>query len=489
METELRDSQQAQRHLLQSWGLSRAGKLSAACLTATLRVALEVANEGQAIASLGFISDLVLTLTGEQDFKSTDTPEVWQAGTLDASLLRRYEDYVLGKFAADMSLERAYDELQKYKDSERDRALAFAVQQVQLRANLPCVLIGPASIKGLLQLSGSALQKLFYEFQSEVTSALVIQQCDDLIQSVRNCGELFGPEDIFELACGTALSKFGQRLALRQVMQASQYLVVGLPKQKIGGQRRHNAVATNILEEDLYPVGGFSSIANRGTMESLLRSELAYMEDGQRPDIFDIKYARDELLYYSRDENQFFRRRYTLVFVLDASLAIARVKEPGAAWQRIVLILATVATMVQTLSDWLASEALHFDIAFLSEVPKDELREERDVLEMLFREEIRTGRLVISQVNQAQLRSRCIEYARRSQCQCVHVHARRSNGIEDWLEGDQKSVPESVWKPLLSELDIRQPLPRVAYDEQLFTFEESAEPWRDALRKLLEAVD
>ncbi len=54
-------------------------------------------------------------------------------------------------------------------------------------------------------------------------------------------------------------------------MQASQHLSIGLPKQKPTGAKRHYAVATNILEEDLYPVGGFSSIANRGTMESLLR--------------------------------------------------------------------------------------------------------------------------------------------------------------------------------------------------------------------------
>ena len=61
---------------------------------------------------------------------------------------------------------------------------------------------------------------------------------------------------------------------------------------------------TRALDEDTYPVGGFTSISTRGSIESLLHSQLAYMETDERPDLFDIKFLRDELLYYARDENQ-----------------------------------------------------------------------------------------------------------------------------------------------------------------------------------------
>ena len=74
-------------------------------------------------------------------------------------------------------------------------------------------------------------------------------------------------------------------------------------------RKRRYSVATNIMEEDHYPIGGFTSISNRGTVESMVRSELAYIDEGMRPDLFDIKFARNELLFYSRDENQFLRRR------------------------------------------------------------------------------------------------------------------------------------------------------------------------------------
>lgn len=484
---EINDSQQARQYLLETFSLSRFDKLTPMRLLATLQVALELASEGHAVSPLGFISDLLSSLGGAQYSASTAGNEAWSIAPPDASLLRRYEDYVLGKFAADMSLERASDEMQKYKDRDRDRALAYAVQQVQTRADLPCVLIGPAAIKALSSLSGPALQKLFYESLASGISPMALEHWDELIQAVRNSGELLGVEDIFELASGTALSKFGQRLALRQVMQASQHLSIGLPKQKPTGAKRHYAVATNILEEDLYPVGGFSSIANRGTMESLLRSELAYMEVDERPDLFDIKYARDELLYYSRDENQFFRRRVTVMFVLEPSLSAARVKDPGAAWQRIVLAMAVVVAMVRTLTDWLASDSLKFEVLFAADVNKGQLTDEWNVIEMLLHDEIQAGRLAMAQVDAQALRARCEENTRQSMCYCVRMHAQVED--VDVVRKVDSEVGRSVWQPLRSELSVAQPLPRVGYDDKQFEFTDANEPWREAVRTLLESVN
>ena len=55
---------------------------------------------------------------------------------------------------------------------------------------------------------------------------------------------------------------------------------------------------TRVLDEDQYPVGGYTSISTRGSIESLLHSQLAYMEP-ESPDLFDMKFVRDELFYYS----------------------------------------------------------------------------------------------------------------------------------------------------------------------------------------------
>src|SRR5205823_679693 len=133
-----------------------------------------------------------------------------------------------------------------------------------------------------------------------------------------------------------------------QVLQAATYLEAALPARRPRqGPHRHD-VPTRLLDESTYPVGGFASLSTRGSMESLLQSQLAYMEkidvidpltlpspppgggegngyslalseeEGRvrAPDLFDAKYLRDELLYYSRDENEFLRRRRTFAFML-----------------------------------------------------------------------------------------------------------------------------------------------------------------------------
>src|SRR5208283_2394504 len=128
--------------------------------------------------------------------------------------------------------------------------------------------------------------------------------------------EVLGSEDIFELEHGTALVEMGQRVALRQLLVAADRLEAALPHHRVRPLAGRREVPTRVLDEDTYPVGGYSSVSTRGSIESLLHSQLAFMEKDERPDLFDIKYIRDELLYYSRDENQFLRRRRTFEFAL-----------------------------------------------------------------------------------------------------------------------------------------------------------------------------
>src|SRR5204862_7702265 len=149
----------------------------------------------------------------------------------------------------------------------------------------------------------------------------------ELIAAVRDAHDALGPEDVFELEHGTALAAFSQRVALRQVLQAAAEFEATVARDRPRTQSLRRDVATRILDEDSYPVGGFSSISTRGSIESLLHSQLAFMERDDRPDLFDIKFLRDELLFYSRDENNFLRRRRTFLFVLYPDLVQARFKD------------------------------------------------------------------------------------------------------------------------------------------------------------------
>src|SRR5262249_17110879 len=191
---------------------------------------------------------------------------------------------------------------------------------------------------------------------------------DSLIQASRRWSDVLGPEDIFDLESKAALEELGQRLAHRQVLRAGALLEATLPRHKVRPLARRMEVPTRILDEDTYPVGGFTSLSNRGSIESLLHSQLAYMEPKGseiQPDLFDPMYLMDELLYYSRDENQFLRRRRTFVLALAADLVETRFKDFELPYQRGVMLLGLLYVLVKKLTEWLSTDALNFQFLFL----------------------------------------------------------------------------------------------------------------------------
>src|ERR1700676_2724717 len=100
----------------------------------------------------------------------------------------------------------------------------------------------------------------------------------------------------------------------------------------------------------------------------------------ERPDLFDVKFLRDELLYYSRDENQFLRRRRTFVFVLYSDLTAARFKDADLPYQRGVLLLALLTTALRRLTEWLSADALAFEVLFVGAGEEEPLAAEHALL-------------------------------------------------------------------------------------------------------------
>src|SRR5262249_58722067 len=118
-------------------------------------------------------------------------------------------------------------------------------------------------------------------------------------------------------------------------------------------------------------------------------------EPDERPDLFDIKFVRDELLYYARDENQFFRRRRTFVIALYPDLALARVKDVELPRQRVVLALGLLVALVRRLTEWLSEEAILFEFLFVRQGEAEPMAAERELMEMVLREAIANGTAAI----------------------------------------------------------------------------------------------
>lgn len=445
---ELRDSDEARRFLQQSLWLSRSVAPAAELVEPTLACCQEMLAAGAALPPAGLVCDVAHIALASGDARRP-LPALPASA---AALLRQYEDLVLGKLYADGSFQRAADALAHYQAADRRRGLAFLIQRFAQRAGFGGAVVSPGVVRGLMQRAApQVLADGWQQIARDGFDPLVIESLQQVVTAVRSLGDALGAEDVFELEHGTALAGFSQRVALRQVLQAAAELERRLPQRRPRAtkQRRAGSVASRVLDEDTYPVGGFASITMHGTIESLLHSQLAYMERAERPDLFDAKLLRGELLYYSRDENQFFRRRRTFVFALPTDLSAARVKDARLPWQRIVLLLGWLVTAVRRLSDWLGDEALQFEFLLVPTSPPGRrqaamlpvsLDAERELLETLLSEPIAHGQAEVREMAAGQLEEHCRQLARRSDCRLLVATASQSPPAVSYPEAARLSL-------------------------------------------------
>lgn len=486
MTTELRDPDAARRFLLQGLWMQRVRPPAVETVPRVLEWAVEIASAGGPLPALGFVGDVGHLVFAHEDRDAAERRAIEVPGW-DAADVRAYEDYVLGKLYADATFERAADAVAHYPAGrDRSRGLAFLIEQMQRRARLlkskrgGGVLLSPGILKDLLRRPAEELHAEGWDSLRGGLDPLLLELHAGLVAAMRNVGHVLGGEDVFELEHKTALAEFGQRVALRQVLQSAAAFEAALPQQPPQSAARTEQVPTHMRDEDLYPVGGFTSLSNRGTMESLLHSQLAYMETAatERPDLFDVKFLRDELLYYSRDENQFFRRRRTIVFALFPDLAECRVKDAGLPLQRIVLLLGMLTAVIRRLIEWLCDDALVFELLFLEEANVPALADERELLEMIFRDQIANGTVVIESAKPAAVAPRCREHARRSLCHCTLLSVR--------------DRPVEIDGTIVTRLQLGSAVPRLIADE-MWESEERDSPspmtsWQRSVSGLLQCI-
>lgn len=423
----LRDSAEARQFLTQGLWWQRVLPPTAATVRSALTWAKELASGGQPLPPIGVIADLGHVGFGE-DWEMRSGRDSVAVPNLPMNLVRTYEDHVLGKVYADYTFTRASDALRRYvKGREQARGLAYFVAQFRDRARFDGVELPLGVINVLLELPPEEVLAEGYEsLRLDGPHPLLPPLYESLIQAARRTSEVLGPEDLFDLESRAALEDLSQRLAHRQVLRAAGLLEATLPKHKLRPPARRMEVPTRILDEDTYPVGGFTSLSNRGSIESLLHSQLAYMETEPelQPDLFDTLYLMDELLYYSRDENQFLRRRRTFVLALAPDLVQTRFKDAELPYQRGVMLLGLLHVLVNRLTEWLNTDALTFQFLFLGDGDKDPLADERALLTKLFPEGIALDVVHLERQSPGKLAKRCEEWARRSLVHALLVGAR-----------------------------------------------------------------
>jgi vWA domain found in the FtsH ternary systems/N-terminal helical region fused to the FtsH ternary system vWA domain len=386
----LRDADEAQRFLLQGLWLQRTVPPVGSTVKHILEWTLEIAAGGQPLPPIGVVADLGHAAYGADRDARAPREHLALPG-LPPALMRTYEDHVLGKVYSDWTFERASDAMRRFQGRDRARGLAYVVRQFRDRCSYGGVEMSPGIIRSLGEAQPEDLLRRGWEsLTARGPMPLLLDLYESLIAAVRRMAEVLALEDVIALEHRTALADMGQYVAHRQVLQTANRLEAGLPRHKVKPLAGRREVPTRVLDEDTYPVGGFTSISTKGSVESLLHSQLAYMERDPdlRPDLFDVKFLRDELYYYSRDENQFLRRRRAFIFALFPDLVRARFKDQDLPVQRIVMILGLLLTAVRKLSEWLSTDALKFEFVLIQDKESKPLAQEGALLEMLFREQI-----------------------------------------------------------------------------------------------------
>lgn len=355
---------------------------------------------GSPLPPAGFVADLGCTvLAGDVEL----SPQVCaiDSAVWPAAQRRCYDDYVVAKLYADPAFAKAVTAISGYTDDEKPRALAYLTGALQNCIGFGGMILPRQAVRELLALDDDSLSSQLSQASGQPMEAVLPELYEELVNAARGATAVIMPEDVFELEHKVALAASAERLAMRQILSAAVRLQTAVPTQP---RLRDDipVVATSLKADNSYPTGGFSSISTRGSVESLLHSQLAYMEPNteqeNRPDMFDIKFLRDELLYYARDDNQFFRRRRQYFIVLPASLTAARVKVAGLPYRPLVMALGACMVVIRTLLEWLSAESIKFTIWFAADEPDWQvcgLRDEAQLLQALFRDQIHNKTLQI----------------------------------------------------------------------------------------------
>ncbi len=224
-----------------------------------------------------------------------------------------------------------------------------------------------------------------------------------------------------------AMASRAQRVAVRQVLEAAAEIDARLPR-TVRPRMRTGQVASGLEEEDAYPTGGFSALTNSGSPENLVASELVYMDDDPGEiDLFDVRFAEGELLYYTRDESIYTRERRRIGIALAADCASARVKDVDLPLQRLVLALGVIHALVDRLVSWLGSVELQIAIHPIG----PELADETKLLTLGLRTAIEAGVVVVEPLyDDAEFASRIEERASRATTDAVWMTTRPGTAPE-----------------------------------------------------------
>ena len=387
MTTELRGPREAEQWLCAGLCLARLEGASPEAVAEALPWLLATHAELPALPPPGVVVDLGRLATGASLAPTRPVPD--SVPHLRVAV-RAYEDHVLARLAAEPHLVAVVNALARLPVELRPRGVAFLVARVLTRLGFAAgTAVSPGLARRVLEHPPAELLQTGHAALRERGAAVerLGEAYEALASAARRTRALLGDAEVFTLENLARLQGRAQRLALEQAVEAAEALAEALPRRARPRTPQAGQAPSHLEDDAAFPLGGFSSVSNVGSLENLVTSELVYMDDDAGLDLFDMRYVEGELLYYTRDESLVVRRRRVVTFALLPGLTQARVKDAGLRWQRGVLVLGLVLSLVRRLSVWLGEQELRFRVVVVGEG----LEAERGLCELLLREWLARG--------------------------------------------------------------------------------------------------
>lgn len=390
---------------------------------------VETIGERLGVPPVGVIADLGALLHGEPvHTRAIATGDA----RLDAAI-RKYEDAVLGPLARDRRVYEIAMAIEKLPDDVRARAVgiftATLLNRIGYEGGAP---IKPGPARALAK-KPDLLEGGYAALRDERTRSEMAAGYEAIARGAKATKELVTDADVFVMENVEVLRDLEQRLAIEQLASAREALFRAMPRRIKSTRKSEGATATPKADESEYPAGGFSSISTSGSLENIVISELIYMEKGktEHVDLFDLRYAEGELLYYTRDEAIYLRQRRYVTFVFGPELTKARVKDAGAPFQRLVLLFGVALAVIKKLTLELDAIDLRFRWVFArTEKKPSPLGAERALLELLLREERENGLVEILEATSDEEAARAVDFARVALVQTVSFSPGLASRVE-----------------------------------------------------------
>jgi len=375
-------------------------------LPSSVRWLLERWGAGDDHLPLHLVHDLGHLLLRGRDFRFASTGSL--ARRADGARAERlaYEDKVLGRWALDPTVLDAHVAIAGMPPARRDAAVAHAVGLAlagPLLAAEDVARGNAAHLRAwLAELPAVAADEpdVIHGKVSDEWRAWAAGQHAACVRALPP-GRLFRAEDLWEIAHLPELPSESARLALRTILGLTARVGPVSPSVALSLRHKAREVPVEAEEADQYPAGGFDAISTRGTFENLVRSEVAYVGEGSTErggvDLFDVRFAENELLFYTRDESPLLDARRDLTVVLHRPAA-QRHKHPSLEAQTLVLTEALALALQGDLLRVFGPAGSRCTIVWLVERPGDldVAEQERALLSLPLAAEIAHRRVVLA---------------------------------------------------------------------------------------------